>query len=170
MAPIYGTRFLIDRLSGRVAKTIGFGNPAGHASRLPESAVITVRYLELRQSCLHCTMVQSLASAQVGLRFQDILWTAFAKISGLEPSVRMACCPTIRSRTRIDCWHGFNASTTVLLMIVSGWVHPHQLIVIEFLQAENQLLKKRLRGKRTRFTDPERVFWGGRPGPSGARL
>jgi len=40
-----------------------------------------------------------------------------------------------------------------LLMIASGWVHRHQLIVIEFLQAENRLLKERLRGKRIRFTD-----------------
>jgi transposase InsO family protein len=45
-------------------------------------------------------------------------------------------------------------------MIVSGWVHRHQLIVIEFLQAENQLLKKRLRGKRIRFTDAERALLG----------
>ena len=35
-------------------------------------------------------------------------------------------------------------------MIVSGWVHRHQLIVIEFLQTEDQLLEKRLRGKRIR--------------------
>jgi hypothetical protein len=27
-----------------------------------------------------------------------------------------------------------------LLMVVSGWVCRHQLIVIEFLQAENRLL------------------------------
>src|SRR5437016_14187650 len=45
-----------------------------------------------------------------------------------------------------------------LLMMVSGWVHRHQLIVIEFLQAENCLLKKRLRGKRIRFTDAERAL------------
>ena len=45
-----------------------------------------------------------------------------------------------------------------LLMIVSGWVHRHQLLVIEFLQAENRLLKERLRGKRIRFTDAERVL------------
>lgn len=45
-----------------------------------------------------------------------------------------------------------------LLMIVSGWVYRHQLIVIEFLQAENQLLKNRLRGKRIRFTDAERAL------------
>lgn len=42
-----------------------------------------------------------------------------------------------------------------LLMVAAGWVNRHQLIVIEFLQAENQLLKQRLRGKRIRFTDAE---------------
>jgi putative transposase len=45
-----------------------------------------------------------------------------------------------------------------LLMMVSGWVHHHQLIVIEFLQAENRLLKERLRGRRIRFTDAERAL------------
>src|SRR6266849_5427441 len=45
-----------------------------------------------------------------------------------------------------------------LLMMVSGWVHRHQLLVIEFLQAENRLLKERLRGKRIRFTDAERAL------------
>src|SRR5580765_8653944 len=45
-----------------------------------------------------------------------------------------------------------------LLMIAAGWVHRHQLIVIEFLQAENRLLKDRLRGKRIRFTDTERTL------------
>jgi len=34
-----------------------------------------------------------------------------------------------------------------LLMGVSGWVHRRQLIVIEFLQAENRLLKE--------YPDPE---------------
>ena len=43
-------------------------------------------------------------------------------------------------------------------MVVSGWVYRHQLIVIEFLQAENRLLKERLRGKRIRFTDAERAL------------
>src|SRR6267378_5531848 len=47
---------------------------------------------------------------------------------------------------------------TLLLMVVSGWVHRRQLIVIEFLQAENRLLKERLRGKRIRFTDAERAL------------
>ena len=45
-----------------------------------------------------------------------------------------------------------------LLMVVSGWVHRRQLIVIEFLQAENRLLTERLRGKRIRFTDAERAL------------
>src|SRR5215471_16811359 len=45
-----------------------------------------------------------------------------------------------------------------LLMIVAGWVHRHQLIVIGFLQAENRLLKDRLRGRRIRFTDAERAL------------
>ena len=43
-------------------------------------------------------------------------------------------------------------------MIAAGWVHRHQLIVIEFLQAENRLLKERLRGRRIRFTEAERVL------------
>ena len=45
-----------------------------------------------------------------------------------------------------------------LLLMVSGWVYRHQLIVIEFLQAGNRLLKERLRGRRIRFTDAERAL------------
>jgi putative transposase len=45
-----------------------------------------------------------------------------------------------------------------LLMIAAGWVHRHQLIVIDFLQTENRLLKARLRGGRIRFTDAERAL------------
>src|SRR5258708_3167630 len=45
-----------------------------------------------------------------------------------------------------------------LLAVVSGWTHRHPLLVIEFLQAENRLLKDRLRGKRVRFTDAERAL------------
>ncbi|MGZ5172250.1 MAG: hypothetical protein ACXWCY_32965 [Burkholderiales bacterium] len=47
---------------------------------------------------------------------------------------------------------------TFLLMVISGWVHRRQLILIEFLQAENRLLKERLQGKRIRFTDGERAL------------
>ena len=45
-----------------------------------------------------------------------------------------------------------------LLMVMSGWVHRHQLLVIEFLKAGNRLLKERLREKRIRFTDAERAL------------
>src|SRR6266568_6573694 len=45
-----------------------------------------------------------------------------------------------------------------LLLILCGWVHRHQLIVIEFLQTENRLLKDRLRGRRIHFTDAERAL------------
>ena len=45
-----------------------------------------------------------------------------------------------------------------LLMVVSGWVHRHQLTVIEFLQAENRLLKEKLGRKRLRFTDAKRAL------------
>lgn len=45
-----------------------------------------------------------------------------------------------------------------LLMIVSGWVQRRQLIVIEYLQSENRLLKARLSGKRIGFTDAERAL------------
>jgi hypothetical protein len=45
-----------------------------------------------------------------------------------------------------------------LLMVMSGWVHRHQLLVIEFLKAGYRLLKERLREKRIRFTDAERAL------------
>jgi hypothetical protein len=35
---------------------------------------------------------------------------------------------------------------TFLLIAISGWVHRHQLVVIEFLQAENRMLRTRLGG------------------------
>jgi hypothetical protein len=47
---------------------------------------------------------------------------------------------------------------TFLLAVVAGWVHRHQLMVIEFLQAENRILKERLHGKRIRITDEERAL------------
>jgi hypothetical protein len=45
-----------------------------------------------------------------------------------------------------------------LPMVTAAWAHRRQLIVIEFLQAENRLLKDRLRGKRIRFSDAERAL------------
>ena len=57
-----------------------------------------------------------------------------------------------------------------LLMMVSGWVHRHQLTVIEFLQAENRLLKEKLSGKRLRFTDVERALLAGKAKAVGRKL
>jgi putative transposase len=47
-----------------------------------------------------------------------------------------------------------------LLLMIADWVHRHQLLVIEFLQAENRLLAERLRGKRIPFRDSERALLG----------
>ena len=47
---------------------------------------------------------------------------------------------------------------TFLLMVMSGWVHRRQLLVMEFLQAENRTLKRWWRGKRLRFIDAERAL------------
>jgi hypothetical protein len=48
---------------------------------------------------------------------------------------------------------------TYLLPVVSGWVHRHQPLFIELLQAKNRLSKARLSGKRMRFTDAELNFY-----------
>ena len=47
---------------------------------------------------------------------------------------------------------------SLLLMAVSGWLHRRQLLMIEYLEAENRLLKGKLNGKRLRFTDAERAL------------
>jgi hypothetical protein len=44
----------------------------------------------------------------------------------------------------------------ILLLMFAGWINRQQLQVIEYLQAENQLLKARLGNQRLRFTDAER--------------
>jgi hypothetical protein len=54
----------------------------------------------------------------------------------------------------------------LLLMIFAGRVNRHQLDVIDYIQAENRVLKERQGGRRIRFTDAERVsavaayIWG----------
>ena len=45
-----------------------------------------------------------------------------------------------------------------LLMIFAGWVNRQQLIAIEYLKAENEMLRERLKGRRLRFTDRERAL------------
>ena len=47
---------------------------------------------------------------------------------------------------------------TFLLTVFAGWVNRHQVIVIEYLQAENSMLQERLRGRRLRFSDAERAL------------
>jgi hypothetical protein len=43
----------------------------------------------------------------------------------------------------------------LLLVVFAGWVNRRQLDVIEYLQEENRVLKKRLGGRPIRFTDAE---------------
>ena len=45
-----------------------------------------------------------------------------------------------------------------LLMMFAGWANRQQLIVIEYLKAENEMLRERLKGRRLRFSDAERVL------------
>lgn len=45
-----------------------------------------------------------------------------------------------------------------LLTIFAGWANRHQLIVIEYLQAENSMLRERLKGRLLRFSDAERAL------------
>jgi hypothetical protein len=50
----------------------------------------------------------------------------------------------IQTRSAVECEHCLDIAVAgVFLMIVSGWVHRQQLLVIEFLEAENRLLKER---------------------------
>jgi hypothetical protein len=58
----------------------------------------------------------------------------------------------------VDSRHWFPATASHILAADRLRVHQRQLIVIEFLQSENRLLKERLFGKRIRFTDAERAF------------
>ncbi|MES2693679.1 MAG: integrase core domain-containing protein [Verrucomicrobiota bacterium] len=43
-----------------------------------------------------------------------------------------------------------------LMMVFAGWVNREQQAAIEYLQAENEVLRSQLRGRRLRFTDDER--------------
>jgi putative transposase len=51
------------------------------------------------------------------------------------------------------------ASTTLLqflLMLVAGWLQRQQAATIDYLKAENRMLRDRLGGRRVTFTDAER--------------
>jgi hypothetical protein len=45
-----------------------------------------------------------------------------------------------------------------LLVVFAGWVNRQQLVVIDFLRAENRILKERVRERRMRFTNAERAL------------
>src|SRR6516162_7049413 len=44
----------------------------------------------------------------------------------------------------------------MLLVTLAGWINRHQQYVIEYLMAENRVLKGQLTGRRLRLTDDER--------------
>jgi putative transposase len=81
-------------------------------------------------------------------------------VAGVKTHSLSPHCPKIQPTGggRITVWVRCPPLLSFFLMIAAGWVHRHQLIVIEFLQAENRLLKARLRGRRIRFTDAERAL------------
>ncbi len=45
----------------------------------------------------------------------------------------------------------------LLLVSLAGWVNRHQQDVIAYIQEENRILRSKLKGKRIRFTDDERL-------------
>ena len=45
-----------------------------------------------------------------------------------------------------------------ILFLLAGWISRQQLIVIEYLKAENRMLRKRLKGRALRLTDKERAL------------
>ena len=44
-----------------------------------------------------------------------------------------------------------------LLVALAGWIHQQQREVIEYLQAENRVLREQLGSRRLRFTDDQRI-------------
>ena len=45
-----------------------------------------------------------------------------------------------------------------ILFLLAGWISRQQLIVIEYLKAENRMLRERLNGRSLRFSDKERAL------------
>src|SRR5262249_56960291 len=58
----------------------------------------------------------------------------------------------------------------VLLVTLAGWINRHQQHVIEYLVAENRVLKGQLMGRRIRLTDDERRRLAAKGRPLGRRL
>ena len=45
-----------------------------------------------------------------------------------------------------------------ILFLLAGWISRQQLIVVEYLKAENRMLRARLNGRSLRFTYKERAL------------
>ena len=45
------------------------------------------------------------------------------------------------------------------LAVYAGWVNRHQLQIIEYLRAENAVLRQHIAPKRIPFTEPQRLLW-----------
>jgi hypothetical protein len=45
-----------------------------------------------------------------------------------------------------------------IVFLLAGWISRQQLIVIEYLKAENRMLRDRLKGRSLRFSDRERAL------------
>jgi hypothetical protein len=44
------------------------------------------------------------------------------------------------------------------VFLLAGWISRQQLILIEYLKAENRVLRKRLKGRSLRFSDRDRAL------------
>ena len=49
--------------------------------------------------------------------------------------------------------------TYLLVGILAGWLNRQQQAVIDYLQAENEILKRQLKGRRPSLSDDERRGW-----------
>jgi hypothetical protein len=45
-----------------------------------------------------------------------------------------------------------------IVFLLAGWISRQQLIVIEYLKAENRMLRERLKARSLRFTDKEHAL------------
>ena len=57
-----------------------------------------------------------------------------------------------------------------LILLVAGWLRRHQGKAIEYLRAENRVLRSRLGPQRLRFTDAERRLLAEKGKPLGRKL
>jgi hypothetical protein len=45
-----------------------------------------------------------------------------------------------------------------IIFLLAGWISRQQLIVVEYLKAENRMLRERLNGRSLHFSDGERAL------------